>query len=88
VIAGAAQVLLTILGITLAIKLLPAIPLPDVDLPRIDLPDLPLPTIDLPDIALPDWLREFLATKPYWFPVALGGSVALRELRKRRQTAD
>lgn len=84
-VAGVGQVLVAVLGITLAIHLLPPI---HIALPAIDLPDIPWPSINLPDVSVPEWVREVMQTKPYWFPIALGIYFSLRELKRRRRTAD
>jgi hypothetical protein len=75
---GVAQALVAIIGIGLAIRLLPDISLP------VDLPDLPLPDIDPPSLELPGWLQAILASKAIWLPVILGVVIALREWRRRR----
>jgi len=85
VISGAFQVAVAILGLTLAFKLLPAIPLPSIDLPRIDLPDIPWPNLNLPSITLPEWVRDVLESKKYWLPIVVGVALAVRETRKRKR---
>ena len=85
---GVGQALLAGIGLTLALSVLPGIPLPHVELPEIDLPSLPLPRPDLPDLDLPGWLRAVLEAKKYWLPVLIGIALAVREWRRRRPPAD
>lgn len=84
VITGIAQVAAAIIGITFALKLLPAIPLPSIDLPTIDLPDIPLPSFQL-DLELPGWMQAVLDSKPYWLPIVVGLVLASRELKRRKR---
>lgn len=84
VLTGAAQVAMAIIGITFALKLLPAIPLPSIDLPSIDLPDLPLPSLQI-DIEPPGWVQAVLESKPYWLPIVVGVVLAVREVRRRKK---
>ncbi len=80
VVAGAAQVAVAIIGISLALSFLPEIHLPAIDLP--DLPSIPFP--DLPSIVVPDWIRAILQSKPYWLPIVIGVVLASAELKRRR----
>ena len=82
---GVGQALLAGIGLTLALSVLPGIPLPHVELPEIDLPSLPLPRPDLPDLDLPGWLRAVLEAKKYWLPVLIGIALAVREWRRRHR---
>jgi hypothetical protein len=92
------QVLIALLGIRLAVDLIPwdlfafprihfpSIPLPD--LPAIPWPDLPwpsLPRIPWPDWTVPGWMRALLQSKKYWLPILVAILVALEELRRRRR---
>lgn len=89
VLKGAGQVALAIIGLTFLLKLLPAIPLPDVDLPSIpfpDLPDIPWPQINLPEIAVPGWIKAIAESKVYWLPIVAGLFLASAELKRRRRT--
>jgi hypothetical protein len=82
---GIGQALVAVLGLTLALNLLPGIPLPQVDLPELDLPSLPLRRPDLPDLELPGWVRAVLEAKKYWLPVLIGIALAVREWRRRHR---
>jgi hypothetical protein len=89
VLKGAGQVALAIIGLTFLLRLLPAIPWPDVDLPSVPLPDLPAipwPDIELPSIAAPEWIKEVLRTKQYWLPIVIGIALASAELTRRRRS--
>jgi hypothetical protein len=77
---GVAQALVALIGIGLAIRLLPDIALP------IDLPEPPLPDVDLPSLEPPGWIQAILESKAIWLPVILGVVIALREWRRRRPT--
>jgi hypothetical protein len=88
VLKGAGQAALAIIGLTFLMRLLPAIPWPDVDLPSIplpDLPDIPWPAIDLPDVSLPQWIKDIAKTKQYWLPILIGIALANAELKRRRR---
>lgn len=85
VVVAVTQVALAVLGLRLAIDLVPwgAIPWPD--LPSIRRPDLPsipwpdLPDLPRPDWALPGWLVAVLGGRRYWLPIL----VAVGETRRR-----
>jgi hypothetical protein len=91
---GVTKALLAVVGVAFLFRLvLPAIPWPDIDLPDIpwplvDLPEIPWPSIDLPDVALPAWVREVLNSAKIWGPILVGVVLAVRELRRRRRTAE
>jgi hypothetical protein len=90
VVKGAGQVALAIIGLTFLLRLLPAIPWPDIDLPAIplpsiDLPDIPWPQIDLPDIAVPGWIKAIAQSKQYWLPIVIGLFLANAELERRKR---
>ena len=82
VVGGAAQVAVAILGISLALRFLPTIPLPSIDLPSIPLPSIPFP--DLPSVTVPDWIKAIMQSKPYWLPIVIGFALASAELKRRR----
>ncbi len=91
VVKGAGQVALAIIGLTFLLRLLPAIPWPDIDLPAIPLPsiDIPWPSIDIPlpsiDIEVPEWIKAIARTKPYWLPIVVGIFLAFGELERRKR---
>lgn len=88
VLTGAAQVAAAIIGFSLVLRLLPAIPWPSIDLPdlpSINLPDLPLPSFQI-DITPPGWGQAVLDSKPYWVPIVVGFVLAMRELDRRKKT--
>jgi hypothetical protein len=83
VAAGVVQVLLVIVGISLAIRF---IPWPDIDInppDAPDLPDLPLPSISLPDA--PGWVKAILESKKYWWPIVIGLLIALGEMERQKR---
>ncbi len=95
VVVAVVQVLLLLLGLRLAINLIPwgSIPfpnLPSIDLPHIPLPSIPLPHIPLPEVTLPDWhlpgwVHAVLESKKYWMPILLAVFVASREVDRRNK---
>jgi hypothetical protein len=80
VAAGVAQVLLVIVGISLAVRF---IPWPDIDINPPDLPDLPLPSISRPDV--PGWVEAIFKSKKYWWPVVIGLLIALGEMERQKR---
>ena len=82
IVTGIVQVAVAIIGISLAFRFLPSIPLPDINLPSIDVPSIPLP--DLPSITVPEWIKDILRTKKYWLPIVIGVALASAELNRRR----
>jgi hypothetical protein len=85
-----AKVLFGLLGISLAIRLLPDLsidlpsidlPLPSIHLPSIDLPDLP--SIDFPD--LPAWVAAVVESAKYWGPILVALAYGATEFRRRRR---
>lgn len=89
VVIGVGEVVVALLGIRLALKL---IPWPDIDLPNLpnlpnlNLPDIPWPDVDLPDLpGLPGWLEAILEAKQYWLPIVIAVFVAAGELERRRR---
>jgi hypothetical protein len=81
-VAGAAQVLVAIVGIGIALHFLP---LPEIDVPT---PDISIPSLPVPDIQLPEWARDVLGTTKYWLPVLIGIGLALRELERRKRDSE
>jgi hypothetical protein len=77
VLKGAAQVAVVIIGVTFALRLLPAIPWPD-----IDPPDLPLPHLE---IGVPEWIKAIARSKKFWLPIVIGIFLALGELERRKR---
>jgi hypothetical protein len=88
VVKGAGQVALAIIGLSFLMRLLPAIPWPDIDLPSIPLPDIPWPSIDLPELEVPAWIKAIARTKMYWLPIVIGIVLALGELERRRRKVE
>jgi hypothetical protein len=85
VIKGVAQVAGVLIGLSVLLRFLPSIPLPELDLNLdLDLPSIPWPDLPIPHIELPEWLRDILRSKKYWLPVVIGIFVARAELRRRR----
>lgn len=89
-VVGVGEVVVALLGIRLAIHLIPwdKIPWPDVDLPdlnlpRPDLPGIPWPDMDLP--GLPGWLKTVLEHKQYWLPIVIAVFVTSGELERRKR---
>ena len=91
-VVGVGEVVVALLGIRLAIKL---IPWPDIDLPFVNLPNLHLPSLDLPDFPWPDvdpdlpgppgWLKAILEAKQYWLPIVIAVFVTAGELERRKR---
>ena len=68
VVKGAGQVALAIIGLTFLLRLLPAIPWPDIDLPVDPAAEhRPWPSIDIPfpsiDIEVPEWIKAIARTQ-------------------------
>jgi len=89
VVVAVTQDALAVLGLRLAIDLVPwgAIPWPDLpSIRRVDLPSVPwpdLPDLPRPDWALPGWLVAVLGSRRYWLPILVAVGVAVGEIRRR-----
>lgn len=89
------EVVVALVGIRIAIGIIPwdKLPFPDLDLPSIDLPSIPWPDIDWPDLDLPDidwpslpgWVTAILDNKQFWLPILIAVFATFGEVERRRK---